>query len=74
MANRKESTASDWPTATWRKSSRSSPSGDNCVEVAFDGDAVAVRDTKNRAAAMLVFTGDEWQAFVDGVKSGEFDC
>jgi hypothetical protein len=60
-------------TALWRKSTRSSPSGDNCVEVAFAGEAVAVRDTKNREAAMLVFTGAEWSAFVDGVKAGEFD-
>ena len=73
MAHRTDSTASDWQTATWRKSSRSSPSGDNCVEVAFAGAAVAVRDTKNREAATLVFTAAEWQAFTDGVKSGEFD-
>jgi Domain of unknown function (DUF397) len=62
-----------WQTAAWHKSSRSSPSGDNCVEVAFAGAAVAVRDTKNREAAMLVFTGEEWTAFLDGVKAGEFD-
>lgn len=69
----RNNTDSVWPSADWRKSSRSSPSGDNCVEVAFAGDAVAVRDTKNREAAMLVFTGDEWTAFLDGVKAGEFD-
>jgi hypothetical protein len=73
MTPSKGSTAADWQSAAWRKSTRSSPSGDNCVEVAFDGDAVAVRDTKNRDAAMLIFTSDEWQAFIDGVKSGEFE-
>jgi hypothetical protein len=62
-----------WSTAAWRKSSRSSPSGDNCVEVAFASEAVGVRDTKNREAAMLVFTSEEWTAFLAGVKDGEFD-
>ncbi len=34
---------------SWRKSSRSTASGDNgnCVEVAFSGPVVAVRDSKN---------------------------
>lgn len=46
----------------------------NCVEVgrAPDG-SVAVRDTKDRDRGPLVFTVDEWTAFVLGVKSGEFD-
>jgi hypothetical protein len=59
--------------ALWRKSTRSSPSGDNCVEVAFDGAAVGVRDSKNRAGGMLLFTTDSWRAFLDGAKQGEFD-
>lgn len=73
MAIRNEGTDSVWATAAWRKSSRSSPSGDNCVEVAFAGDTVAVRDTKNREAAILLFSEDEWTTFLEGVKSGEFD-
>lgn len=59
--------------AQWRKSTRSSPSCDNCVEVAFVGGAVAVRDSKNRDGGVLIFTPDEWDAFVDGTKIGEFD-
>lgn len=59
--------------ATWRKSSRSGPYSDNCVEVAFVGGAVAVRDSKNPAEAVLLFTPQEWDAFVDGAKDGEFD-
>ena len=58
---------------SWRKSSRSGPYSDNCVEVAFTGDAVAVRDSKNPAAAVLVFTPAEWLAFLGGAKDGEFD-
>jgi Domain of unknown function (DUF397) len=45
----------------------------NCVEVGqLPGGAVAVRDTKDRDHS-LVFTPDEWTAFVAGVKNGEFD-
>jgi hypothetical protein len=57
----------------WRKSSRSGPYSDNCVEVAIGGDAVAVRDSKDRHGAVLVFTPAEWLAFLAGAKTGEFD-
>ncbi len=46
-----------------------------CVEVGQlpDG-SVAVRDTKDpKRATSLTFTHDEWDAFVRGVKAGEFD-
>ena len=59
--------------AVWRKSTRSGPYSDNCVEVAFVGAAVALRDSKDRAGAVLLFTPEEWLAFVDGTKDGEFD-
>jgi hypothetical protein len=59
--------------AVWRKSSRSGPWTDNCVEVAFVDGAIAVRDSKNPTGSVLVFTPSEWLAFVDGAKDGEFD-
>jgi hypothetical protein len=59
--------------ATWRKSSRSGPYSDNCVEVASVGSGIAVRDSKNPTGAVLVFSPDEWLAFVGGTKNGEFD-
>ena len=59
--------------AHWRKSTSSGPFTDNCVEVAFIGDAIAVRDSKNPAGPVLLFTTAEWDAFVDGAKGGEFD-
>ena len=59
--------------AVWRKSTRSGPYSDNCVEVAFVGGAVALRDSKDRAGAVLLFTPEEWLAFVGGTKDGEFD-
>ncbi len=46
----------------------------NCVEVGRTPDGtVLVRDTKNRVQQALVFTDEEWTAFVAGVKAGEFD-
>jgi hypothetical protein len=59
--------------AVWQKSTRSGPNCDNCVEVAFVDGAIAVRDSKNPAGPALIFTSDEWDAFVGGAKDGEFD-
>jgi hypothetical protein len=54
----------------WKKSSYSGGQG-NCVEVASDlPGMVAVRDSKNPERAVLVFTPDEWDAFVGKLKEG----
>ncbi len=37
----------DLSTAAWRKSSRSSNNGGNCVELARINDTVAIRDSKD---------------------------
>ena len=57
----------------WRKSDRSSAQG-NCIELArLPGDAVAVRNSRDPEGPALVFTGAELDAFLGGVKDGEFD-
>lgn len=61
----------DLPDASWRKSARSGHNG--CVEVAFASGRIAVRDSKDRQGPVLVFTSREWEAFVGGVRDGEFD-
>jgi hypothetical protein len=63
----------DLSTAHWQKSTRSGPNCDNCVEVAFVDGAIAVRDSKHDDGPILLFTQDEWDAFVAGAKDGEFD-
>jgi hypothetical protein len=56
--------------AQWRKSSFS---GHNCVEVAMlDGGDVAVRHSRRPGGPALVFTPDEWSAFLQGAWHGEF--
>jgi Domain of unknown function (DUF397) len=47
----------------------------DCVEVGqLPGGSVTVRDTKDpERRDSLTFTRDEWDAFVLGVKAGEFD-
>ena len=46
----------------------------DCVEVGMAADGnVIVRDSKDADRSSLVFTSDEWTAFVKGVKAGEFD-
>ncbi len=58
---------------SWVKSSLSFANG-NCVEVAASPDGeVAVRDSKDPEGPVLRFTPDEWQAFLGGVRNGEFD-
>ncbi|MEO3765412.1 DUF397 domain-containing protein [Streptomyces sp. B8F3] len=62
----------DQGTVRWLKSSHSNGEG-NCVEVAFLGDTVAVRDSKHRGAGpVLTSTVGEWAAFIAGVAAGEF--
>jgi uncharacterized protein DUF397 len=64
--------AAELPEATWVKSTRSGPTGGNCVEVATLRGGVAVRDSRNPGGAALVFTAVEWDAFVSGAKDGIF--
>lgn len=57
----------------WVKSSLSFANG-NCVEVAsMPGGRIGVRDSKDVNGAVLRFTPDEWDAFLGGVRQGEFD-
>jgi hypothetical protein len=44
-----------------------------CVEVAKHDDGVLIRDSKNPRGPKLQFTNSEWDAFVEGVRRGEFD-
>jgi hypothetical protein len=58
----------------WHKSTFSGGENGGCVEVASIPGYVGVRDTKLGAASpIVVFTVAEWDAFVQGVRKGEFE-
>lgn len=63
----------DLSRAVWRTSSSSGQNGD-CVEAACNMPrVVAVRDSKDRGGPVLAVERDEWRAFADRVKAGQFD-
>jgi hypothetical protein len=56
---------------TWIKARRSI-GANACVELAVDGDWVALRNTRD-PAVVLRFTPAEMRAFLDAAAHGEFD-
>jgi Domain of unknown function (DUF397) len=55
--------------ATWRKSTYSGSGGSDCVEAGVAGRGrVLVRDTADRAGAMLVFPAAAWDTFTASLK------
>jgi hypothetical protein len=60
-------------TTPWVKATASGSQG-QCVEVRGNDGAVEVRDSKHgEKGARLSFTPQEWTAFLDGARKGEFD-
>lgn len=57
---------------SWRTSSRRQIEN-GCVQPAQVDEVMLVRDSKNPDGPVLTFTRDEWDAFVAGVRAGEFD-
>ena len=45
----------------------------NCVAVKRDEQGVHIRDTKDLTDNTLHFTNSEWDAFLQGIKRGEFN-
>lgn len=54
----------------WRKATASGNSG--CIEVAFDGPAVLMRETGDPSVVLRVSL-PSWEAFTEGIKGNEFD-
>ena len=61
----------EWSPGAWRKSTASGSS--NCVEVSFAGESILMRNSRSPHGPVLSFTGLEWEAFLTGVRNGEFD-
>ncbi|SEG47335.1 protein of unknown function [Thermomonospora echinospora] len=61
---------------SWHISTYSGSGGPECVEAGplNDGsEQVAVRHSRRPDAETILYTRAEWEAFVKGVKDGEFD-
>ena len=56
----------------WIKAKASNHNG-ACVEIAAATGKIAIRDSKDPAGPILVYTPDEFAAFLDGARNGEFD-
>lgn len=57
--------------AVWRKSSTCATS--ECVEIARERDMILLRDSKSPETPAFRYTREEFRAFLDGAKAGEFD-
>ncbi|MFF4235477.1 DUF397 domain-containing protein [Actinomadura geliboluensis] len=58
----------------WRKSSHSSGSEGQCVEVAsLTGRSVVLRDSKDADGPMLSLAPSAWASLLSGIKGGSFD-
>jgi len=61
------------PELDWAKSSLSHANG-SCVEVSgLSSNLIKVRHSKDAEGPILRFTPAEWDAFLGGVRKGEFD-
>jgi hypothetical protein len=54
-------TSADLSAATWRKSTRSSGGGSNCIEVAHLPGFIAIRDSKNTEGGKLIVSHAAFQ-------------
>ena len=57
--------------SVWRRSTASG--GGNCVEVLVASESIFMRHSKSPQGPMLRFSPAEWDAFLTGVRNGEFD-
>lgn len=58
----------DLSKAVWRKASRSTSNGGNCVEVASVPGTVAIRDSKNPDGLKVIMGRDDFRRFAATLK------
>ncbi|XRQ16345.1 DUF397 domain-containing protein [Actinomadura welshii] len=59
----------DLSAAVWKKASRSNESGDACIEVANNGDIVAVRDSKDPGGPKVVMRRADFRRLAAMIKN-----
>ncbi len=47
--------------------------GGECIRVAPQGNEIVIGDSKNPSGPVLTYSRPEWQAFVNGIRQGDFD-
>lgn len=52
----------------WRKPRRSGGNGGNCVEAGNGNNTVLVRDSKDRAGAVLSIPAEAWRVLAEKIK------
>ena len=57
-----------WRDATFRKSSYSGGQNGSCVELAYNGALLGVRDSKNAAGPVLKFSAEAGHRFLGTIK------
>lgn len=55
----------------WRTAAKSG--GGNCIQVMRRNDVIMIADSKDPRGPILSYTLQEFDAFLDGAKRGEFD-
>lgn len=45
----------------------------NCVTVAANDSTIVIGNSKDPNGPVLSYSHDEWRAFVDGIRQGDFD-
>jgi hypothetical protein len=58
----------DLTTATWRKSTRSSGGGSNCIEIAPLPAHIAIRDSKNPTGTTLIVSRATFGKLIDRIR------
>jgi uncharacterized protein DUF397 len=63
-----------FPGGAWEAAEFCGPNGGNCVEVNLGmRGLVGLRDSKLATGPVLVFDDEEWSAFLQAARSGQFD-
>jgi hypothetical protein len=62
-------TSGDWAMVRFRKSSHSSTTGGNCVEIGARSGVVAVRDSKCPGAGPVELPASAWASFLSALRA-----
>ncbi|TDB94885.1 DUF397 domain-containing protein [Actinomadura sp. 7K534] len=65
--------SADPSSVVWRKASKSTATGNECVELAAIADVIAVRDSKRPAGRDVTMTRPAFTLLVNEIRRGDYD-